>query len=109
LSAGAPLAAAAYGGRAAQPDGRLSPGYRVASLVTAAVLVGIGWLLLLHGGLLAVPPAGPVVRVALWVVAALFALNTAGNLAGRHPLERWGMSAVTAALTVVCVLLAVGG
>jgi hypothetical protein len=110
LSAGAPLAAAAYGGRAARSDGRLPPGYRVASLVTAAVLVGIGWLLLLHGGLLApAPPAGPVVRVALWVVVGLFALNTAGNLAGRHPLERWGMGAVTGALTVLCVLLAVGG
>ncbi|MCU1472648.1 MAG: hypothetical protein JWQ92_716 [Amnibacterium sp.] len=110
LSAGAPLAAAAYGGRAAQSDGRLPPGYRLASLVTAAVLAGIGWLLLLHGGLLAAAPlAGPVVRVAVWVVAALFALNTAGNLTGRHPLERWGMGAITATLTVLCVLLAIGG
>ena len=110
LSAGAPLAAAAYGGRAAQPDGRLSPGYRIASLVTAVVLVGIGWLLLLHGGLLgAAPSVGPVVRVALWIIAALFALNTIGNLAGRHPLERWGMGTLTAVLTVLCVLLAVGG
>jgi hypothetical protein len=38
----------------------------------------------------------------------LFAANTLGNLAGRHPAERWGMSAVTAVLTVLCALLAIG-
>jgi hypothetical protein len=65
LSAGAPWAAAAYGGRAAESDGRLPSTYRAA------------------------------------------ALNTAGNLAGRHPVERWGMGALTACLAVLCVLLAV--
>ena len=44
--------------------------------------------------------------VACWGFAVLFALNTAGNLAGRSPVERWGMGAVTAVLTVLCVLLA---
>jgi hypothetical protein len=38
----------------------------------------------------------------------LFAVNTVGNLAGRHPLERWGMGALTGCLTVLCALLAVG-
>ena len=42
------------------------------------------------------------------LLAALFAVNTIGNLAGRHPVERWGMGAVTACLTVLCALLAVG-
>ncbi len=110
LAAGAPLAAAAYGGRSVQPDGRLPPGYRIASAITAIVLLGIGSLLLLHGGMLgAARPDAPVVRVGVWVVAGLFALNTAGNLAGRHPLERWGMGGLTASLTVLCVLLAISG
>ena len=102
LAAGAPLAAAAYGGRAAQPDGRLPLGHRITSAITAIVLLGIGSLLLLHGGMLgAAHPDAPVVRVGVWVVAGLFALNTAGNLAGRHPLERWGMGGLTASLTVL--------
>jgi hypothetical protein len=108
LAAGAPFAAAAYGGRRAQPDGRLPARYRVASLITAAVLIGIGWLLLLRGGMLGDGrPDNAFVTVGVWVVAGLFALNTAGNLAGRHPVERWGMGALTAALTVLCVLLGI--
>ena len=52
LAAGAPLAAAAFGGRSVQPDGRLPQHYRVASAITAVVLLGIGSLLLVHGGML---------------------------------------------------------
>jgi hypothetical protein len=108
LAAGAPWGAAAYGGRAALPDGRLSSRYRVTSAVTAGVLVAIGWLLLLRGGVAGAASAAPALAVVCWGLAALFALNTVGNLAGRHPVERWGMAAVTACLTVLCVLLALG-
>jgi hypothetical protein len=108
LGAGAPWAAAAYGGRAALPDGRLPGRYRVASLVTAVVLLVIGWLLLLRGGVVGSASDAPALTVACWSFAGLFAVNTLGNLAGRHPLERWGMGALTACLTVLCVLLALG-
>jgi len=108
LSAGAPWAAAAYGGRAAQPDGRLPSRYRATSLVTAVMLVAIGWLLLLRGGVVGSASEDSLLAVACWVFAALFAVNTLGNLAGRHPLERWGMGALTGCLTVLCVLLALG-
>ena len=108
LSAGAPWAAAAYGGRAAQPDGRLPSRYRATSLVTAVMLVAIGWLLLLRGGVVGSASENSLLAVACWVFAALFAVNTLGNVAGRHPLERWGMGALTGCLTVLCVLLALG-
>jgi hypothetical protein len=108
LSAGAPWAAAAYGGRASLPDGRLPVGYRIASLLTAAVLIAIGWLLLFRGGVVGSASGNSALTVACWGFAVLFALNTAGNLAGRHPLERWGMGTLTASLTVLSVLLAVG-
>jgi hypothetical protein len=108
LAAGAPWAAAAYGGRAALPDGRLPGRYRVASVVTAVVLVAVGWVLLLRGGVVGSASGHPAVAGACWALAVLFGLNTLGNLAGRHPVERWGMGAVTAALTVLCVLLALG-
>jgi hypothetical protein len=41
-----------------------------------------------------------------WTFAALFAVNTAANLTGTHPVERWGMSAATLALTGAFVTLA---
>ena len=106
--AGAPWGAAAYGGRVALPDGRLPGRYRAASLVTAAVLLVVGWLLLLQGGVVGSASESWALRVACWGFALLFALNTVGNLAGRHPWERWGLGAVTACLSGLCVLLAIG-
>ena len=108
LSAGAPWAAAAYGGRAALTDGRLSTGYRAASGLTAVMLAAIGWLLLLRGGVVGSASGNSALAVACWAFAALFAVNTLGNLAGKHPVERWGMGALTAALAVLCALLALG-
>jgi hypothetical protein len=105
---GAPWGAAAYGGRAALSDGRLPGRYRVASLVTAVVLVTIGGLLLLRGGVVGSARESSALTVACWVFAVLFAANTAGNLAGRHPWERWGMDALTAGLSLLCVVLAIG-
>src|SRR4051794_5901058 len=69
LSAGAPWAAAAYGGRAARPDGRLPGRYRAASLVTAVVLIGIGGLLLLRGGVVGTASENSALTVACWVFA----------------------------------------
>src|SRR3954466_6472677 len=73
LGAGAPWAAAAYGGRAALPDGRLPSRYRAARLVPKGVLVAIGWLLLLRGGVIGAASEKPALAVACWVSAVLFA------------------------------------
>jgi len=108
LGAGAPWGHAAYGGRAALADGRLPGRHRVVSLITAVVLVGVGWVLLLRGGVVGSVSENPALSVACWGFAGLFALNTAANVAGRHPLERWGMGALTGSLSVLCALLAVG-
>ncbi|WP_157441759.1 hypothetical protein [Actinoplanes awajinensis] len=108
LSAGAPWADAAYGGRATLPDGRLPTRYRAASLITAVVLIAIGCLLLLRGGVVGSASENSALTWTCWGFALLFAVNTVGNVAGRHPVERWGMGALTACLTVLCVLLAIG-
>ena len=83
LALGAPWGRYAYGGRAATEDGRLPVRYRAASGGTALVL-GVAAVL--------VQADIPALR---WALTGLFTLNTAANLAGRHPVERWGMSAVT--------------
>jgi hypothetical protein len=52
------------------------------------------------------PLSANLLGVGAWVLVGLFALNTAGNLAGRHPVERWGAGGITAALTILCVWIA---
>ena len=110
LAGGAPWGDLAYGGRAAQGDGRLRRGHRLASGVTCIVLVGASWVALAAG---AVIDRGPLsagtLRIITWVLAVLFLVNTASNAAGRHPLERWGAGTVTALLSILCVLIAVRG
>jgi hypothetical protein len=107
LALGAPWGAAAYGGRATQDDGGLPTRYRVASAGTVVVLMGALWLVLAAGAVISPTPlSGNVLGVGVWVLVGLFALNTVGNLAGRHPVERWGAGGITAVLTVLCAWVA---
>ena len=94
LVLGAPWGAMAYGGRATRENGTLPVRYRVSSALTIMVLALAGWSL--HRD------SNPV----HWTFAALFLVNTAANLAARHPIERWGMAAVTLVLTGCYVTLA---
>jgi hypothetical protein len=107
LAAGAPWGAAAYGGRVASGDGTLPVAYRFGSAVATLVLLGAIWVVLAS---VSVVGRGPVsstsLTVTLWSLAALLALNTLGNARGRHPLERWGAGIVTAALAILCALIA---
>ena len=94
LALGAPWGRCAYGGRAAAEDGRLPARLRVASGGTVLVLLVAAWSVHADHAPLS------------WTFAALFAVNTAANLTGTHPVERWGMSAATLALTGAFVTLA---
>ena len=88
LAVGAPWGTAAYGGQVAQDDGRLPTKYRTASAGTAVILTGALW----------------------WVLAASAVISPiplSGNLAGRHPVERWGAGGITAVLTILCAWIAV--
>ena len=110
LAGGAPWGDLAYGGRAAQSDGRLRRGHRLASGVTCIVLAGASWVVLAAGEVVDRGPlSAGTLRIITWVLAILFLLNTAGNAAGRHPLERWGAGTVTALVSILCVLIAVRG
>lgn len=86
LALGAPWGRCAYGGRTTTATGRLSTPFRAASGGTVLALGAAAYAV--HDDL----------TLALWICAGLFTLNTAGNLAGTHPVERWGMSAVTLTL-----------
>lgn len=109
LVAGARWGAAAYGGRFVQGDGRLPTRYRLTSSVAALALSGTAWLVLAAGTVIdrgSVPER--VLTPAMVALAVLFALNTLGNLSGKHPVERFGAGAVTALLAVLCLAVALG-
>jgi hypothetical protein len=109
LAAGAPWGAMAYGGRVSTPDGTLPGRYRAMSVVGALVLAAATWLILVAGSVVGGGPVPEgVVAVAMWVLAAMFALNTLGNLNGKHPVEKFGASAMTAVLAILCAVIAVG-
>jgi hypothetical protein len=107
LAAGAPWGAAAFGGRFVQSEGRLTPRYRVNSAVAALALTGAAWLILVAGSVIGRGPVPEKVLTAtMWALAAIFALNALGNLFGRHPVERFGASALAALLTALCLVVA---
>jgi hypothetical protein len=108
LAVGAPWGTAAYGGQVAQDDGRLPTKYRTASAGTAVILTGALWWVLAASAVISpIPLSGNLLGVGAWVLVGLFALNTVGNLAGRHPVERWGAGGITAVLTILCAWIAV--
>lgn len=95
LAAGMPLGDATMGGRAATVEGVLQPRYRVIAVASAIVLILAAWIVLARAGLVTIPLDDQVLSWSTWVVAGFLALNTLTNLAGRHPLERWGMGSIT--------------
>jgi hypothetical protein len=109
LAAGARWGAAVYGGRFVQGEGGLPRRYRVSSAVAALALSGAAWLVLAAGSLIGRGPVPEGVLTAMmWALAVLFALNTVSNLSGKHPVERFGAGALTAVLTVLCLVIALG-
>jgi hypothetical protein len=75
-------------------------------------LLALGFLLLaalivsLKAGFLRWPVPMPMTRFALWLLFALFVLNTLGNATAPHPIERYGFGALTAAMALLTFCLA---
>lgn len=102
LATGRPFGQFAWGGS----EKILSPQRRRASAISAIVLIAFAWVILIHGGIFErVAPVGWT-RVALWIFAAQFALNTFANLMSKRAPERLVMGSVTTVLTACCVTLA---
>jgi hypothetical protein len=103
LVCGLPLGRFAWGGQHEVLPTRL----RVGSLVSMAIYVLIGWVLLARSG----QDTGShgIVGVATWVVAGFFLLGAAGNVASRSRPERFVMTPVAALLCALTVVVAVQG
>jgi len=105
LAAGAPVGHLAYGGRAAEPGQPLPQQHRIASAAALVVILGMAAVLLDRGGWVTVVPAGSA-RTLTALVAGFMAVNTIGNLAGKHWIERFVMGGITAAVAACAGWLA---
>lgn len=107
LALGVPLGEATMGGRARTIDGVLTGGYRGLAVASAVLILLAAWITLARADLLAIFVDRPVLMWATWVVAAFMAMNTATNLSGRHPLEKWGLATITLLAAVLVGYVAV--
>ena len=109
LALGAPLGEHAYGGRFADDAGRLPGTWRVASAVASLILLGFAWVILARAGVIATSINETLLTVLAWMVVAYMALNTAGNFAGKSPIERYVFGGITLVLVVLCAIVAAAG
>jgi hypothetical protein len=109
LALGAPWGDAAYGGQAADADGRLPARFRGMSALAAVFLVAAAVIVLAQGGVIEVSGVSDGTLTAItWALAAMMGLNTLANLASTNRLERVFLGGATAFLTLLCILLALG-
>ena len=104
LALGLPLGHAAFGGA----NALLSAKLRVASVISALLFVAAFYVVLARGGLLGVASESVIVRITIWVFAAIFGLSTLANIASRSRWERFLMAPVGLVLTAFCVAVALG-
>ena len=103
LASGRPLGRAAFGGEHRVLPARL----RFASALTVAVSWVAAYIFLSRGGLIGgVGKSSGVAHIGIWVLAAVFGLSTAANLASQSHWERRLMAPVALLLSVCCVTLA---
>jgi hypothetical protein len=75
--------------------------------VAAVPVLGLAaWAVLARASLLAPGPKPAIVRLAVWVFACYFMLNTVGNLASKSSLERNTMTPVSTLLVLCFVVVA---
>jgi hypothetical protein len=101
LALGVPLGDATMGGRATTVDGVLTAPDRLMAVASAVLLAVAALIVLARAGVISLGLPESVLVVGAWVVVAFTVVNTLTNLSGRHPLERWGMSALTAVTAVL--------
>ena len=96
LALGLALGEATLGGRAPTTDGVLSGSFRAVAAASAAVLIGIAWLVLARSGVTGSGrlPTG-FVNGLTWAIFGFLVLNTFANFAAPHLVERWVIGSIT--------------
>jgi hypothetical protein len=78
--------------------------FETVSILTNAVMITV---IAIRGAYLQVRIPARIITIALWVMGALFVLNTLGNLASVNPWERLIFTPLTAVLALLCFRLAI--
>ncbi|MEX0761080.1 MAG: hypothetical protein WD208_10020 [Dehalococcoidia bacterium] len=107
LALGLPLGEATFGGRAPTRDGVLTPTFRVIAAISGLALILFASVFLARADVISIGFSGDrFVYWATWVIVGFLILNTIGNLAAPHPVERWVMGPITLTVAVIGIFLA---
>ena len=102
LALGLPLGKFAWGGK----HRTLPIGLRIASLVSAGILVVMSLIVLERAGLATVLNHSGAVYYGTWIMAGFFGSNTITNLASKSRLEKSTMTPLALVLCVLCFVIA---
>lgn len=103
LAAGVLPVTMAWGGR----QEVLTPGLRIASVVSAAVLVFFAYVIRRRADLIATQDIAAWIKVIAWIVAAYMAFNTFTNLTSLSTFEKIVFAPISSILTIACFLVSI--
>jgi len=103
LAAGVLPVTMAWGGR----QEVLTPGLRIASIVSAVILTLFAYIIRYRAGLTGAANISILIKVLAWVVTAYMAFNTFTNLTSQSRLEKIVFVPITSMLTIVCFIISI--
>jgi hypothetical protein len=93
----------AWGGR----QQVLTPGLRIASIVSAIVLGLFAYIIRYRAGLMEAESISVWIKVLAWIVTAYMAFNTFTNLTSQSTIEKIVFAPITAILTIACFIASI--
>jgi hypothetical protein len=101
LAAGVLPVTMAWGGR----QEVLTPGLRIASIVSAIILGLFAYIIRYRAGLTGAESIPVWIEVLAWIVTAFMLLNTFSNLASQSTTEKMVFVPITSILTIACFIV----
>ena len=103
LAAGILPVTMAWGGR----QEVLTPGLRIASVVSAIVLGLFAYIIRYRAGLMGAESISVWIKIFAWIVTAYMAFNTFTNLTSQSTTEKIVFVPITSILTIVCFIISI--
>lgn len=92
-----------WGGKMSDPKEMMY--FEIGSIAINLTMLAI---VLVYAGYLKIQIKPVVIKVALWLMSALFVLNTVGNIFSANETEKMIFTPITAVLALLCFRLAIG-
>ncbi len=88
--------------------GRLKSDKEMYRFETASILINLFFLfaLLVHSNILIADYSKIIMKIILWIMTILFAINTLGNIVSKNKLEKRLFTPITILLTIFSLILA---